>query len=95
MLHLLLGEDEYSIRQALEEIKKGIGDPTVLEQLSHEFIAPQGGGQEPPLGAAGHEVWTFGTLAAGTTNVSIEYSRPWQGGEETTWTFELSVTVGE
>ena len=26
MLHVLIGEDDYSIRQALEEIKKGIGD---------------------------------------------------------------------
>ncbi len=30
MLHVLLGEDDYSIRQALEEIKKTIGDETAL-----------------------------------------------------------------
>jgi len=30
LLHILIGEDDYSIRQALEEIKKGIGDPTAL-----------------------------------------------------------------
>ena len=30
MLHVLLGEDDFSIRQALEEIKKGIGDATAL-----------------------------------------------------------------
>lgn len=30
MLHVLIGEDDYSLRQALEEIKKGIGDPTAL-----------------------------------------------------------------
>jgi DNA polymerase-3 subunit delta len=30
LLHVLIGEDDYSLRQALEEIKKGIGDPTAL-----------------------------------------------------------------
>lgn len=30
MLHVLIGGDDFSIRQALEEIKKGIGDPTAL-----------------------------------------------------------------
>lgn len=30
MLHILIGEDDYSLRQALEEIKKSIGDPTAL-----------------------------------------------------------------
>lgn len=30
MLHVLVGEDDFSIRQAVEEIKKGIGDPTAL-----------------------------------------------------------------
>ena len=30
MLHVLVGEDDYSIRQALGEIKKGIGDATAL-----------------------------------------------------------------
>ena len=30
MLHVLIGEDDFSIRQSLEEIKKGVGDQTVL-----------------------------------------------------------------
>jgi len=30
MLHVLIGEDDFSIRQSLEEIKKGIGDQTAL-----------------------------------------------------------------
>ncbi len=30
MLHVLIGEDDFSLRQALEEIKKGIGDATAL-----------------------------------------------------------------
>jgi DNA polymerase-3 subunit delta len=30
LLHVLIGEDDFSIRQALEEIKKSIGDPAAL-----------------------------------------------------------------
>jgi len=30
LLHVLIGEDDFSIRQALEEIKKAIGDPAAL-----------------------------------------------------------------
>jgi DNA polymerase-3 subunit delta len=30
LLHVLIGDDDYSIRQALEEIKKSIGDATAL-----------------------------------------------------------------
>lgn len=30
MLYVLLGEDDFSLRQTLERIKKGIGDPTTL-----------------------------------------------------------------
>jgi DNA polymerase-3 subunit delta len=30
LLYILLGEDDFSIRQSLEEIKRGVGDATVL-----------------------------------------------------------------
>lgn len=30
MLHILIGEDDFSVHQALEEIKKGTGDPAAL-----------------------------------------------------------------
>ena len=33
MLHVLIGEDDYSRQQALEEIKKGIGDPTACKPV--------------------------------------------------------------
>jgi len=71
-----------------------IGDAAVLEQLSHEFIAPKGSDKKnPPPGASGKEVWTFRALTGGTTNVSMEYSQPWQDGEKGAWTFALAVTV--
>ncbi len=66
-----------------------IGSETVLKQTNHEFVLPEG---DVP-GAAGKEVWTFKALKKGTTDVSLEYSRPWEGGEKAEWTFTATVTV--
>ena len=44
-------------------------------------------------GAAGKEIWTFNALRKGTSNISMEYSRPWEGGEKAEWTFTLDVVV--
>ena len=71
-----------------------ISDQTVLEQTGHEYIAPEGEGDEPPApGTAGKEVWTFTALKKGMTEVSMEYGRPWEGGEKAEWTFVLTVVV--
>lgn len=67
-----------------------IGDPTVVEQLSHETLAPQ---NTSVVGAPGSEVWTFKALKKGTSTISMDYSRSWEGGEKGTWTFDLTVTV--
>jgi inhibitor of cysteine peptidase len=67
-----------------------ISDPTVIQQLSHETVAPENTGL---VGAPGTEVWTFKALKKGTSTINIEYSRPWEGGEKGTWTFNLTVTV--
>ena len=69
-----------------------ISDQTVLQQTDHKFISPPER-PEPVEGEAGKEVWTFKALKKGTTEVSLEYSRPWEGGEKATWTFVLTVTV--
>jgi len=66
-----------------------ISDPTVLQQTNHEFVPPEG----DVLGAPGKEVWTFQALKEGECTVSMEYSQPWEGGEEAAWTFNLTVTV--
>ncbi len=67
-----------------------IGDQTVLQQTAHEFTPP---GEEGVVGAPGKEVWTFKALKKGTIEVSMEYSRPWEGGEKGVWTFSLTVVV--
>jgi len=69
-----------------------IGDQTVIEQIDHEFVGPESE-PPPPPGTPGQEVWTFKALEKGTSTISMEYSRPWEGGEKGEWTFTLSVVV--
>ncbi len=67
-----------------------ITDQTVLKQDGEpEFVPPD----EAIPGAGGKEIWTFDALKAGKTTVSLEYSRPWEGGEKGEWTYTLTVTV--
>ena len=68
-----------------------ISDPAVMKQTKHEFVVPAI--KDPQPGAAGKEVWNFDSLKAGTTKISAEYSRPWEGGEQGEWTFDLTVIV--
>lgn len=67
-----------------------ISEQTVLQEIDHRFVPPEA---EGVVGAAGKEVWTFKALKKGTSTVSVEYSRPWEGGEKGEWTFNLTVTV--
>ena len=71
-----------------------ISDQTVLQQIDHKFVAPETKGDGPPApGTPGKEVWTFKALKEGTSTISMEYSRPWEGGEKGEWTFALTVVV--
>jgi predicted secreted protein len=45
------------------------------------------------VGAAGKDVWTFNSKAAGTTAIKFSYSRPWDGGEKDTFTLTINVNV--
>jgi len=67
-----------------------IADPMVLQQTGSESLPGEGQGM---VGAPGAQVWTFKAVKNGTTTVSLDYSRPWEGGEKGVWTFELTVTV--
>ena len=69
-----------------------IGDQTVLQQTDHKLVVPESE-PPPPPGTPGKEVWTFKALKKGTAEVSMEYSRPWEGGEKGVWTFTLTVVV--
>ena len=69
-----------------------ISDQTVLQQVDHKFISPESE-PPPPPGTPGQEVWTFKALKKGESTISMEYSRPWEGGEKGEWTFVLTVVV--
>ena len=69
-----------------------ISDETVVQQTGHKLVMPESE-PPPPPGTPGQEVWTFKALNKGTSTISIDYSRPWEGGEKGAWTFNLTVIV--
>ena len=71
-----------------------ISDQTVLKQNEHKFVPPDSKGDTPPPpGKPGKEVWTFKSRKKGTCVISLEYNRPWEGGEKRELTFTLTVTA--
>lgn len=71
-----------------------ISDQSVIEQLDHEFMAPEDlDDRPPPPGTGGKEVWTFKALKKGTSEISMEYRRPWEQGVQPASTFTLTVLV--
>ncbi|MFC2071478.1 protease inhibitor I42 family protein [Chloroflexota bacterium] len=62
----------------------------VLEKKDYEFVEPE---DEGIVGAGGKEVWTFEVIEKGTTEIRMEYTRPWEGGEQGEWTYTMTVTV--
>jgi inhibitor of cysteine peptidase len=71
-----------------------ITDQTVVMETDHKFVEPgQATNGEPIMGASGQDVWTFEALKKGSTTISTDYSRPWEGGEKGEWTFNLTITV--
>ena len=50
-----------------------IGDPSVVQQTSHEYVEPSSAGGNT-TGAPGTEVWTFKALKAGTTTITTDYT---------------------
>ena len=86
---VILGSNQTTGFQWSEQAE--IGDTDILEQTSHRYISPES--SSPNVGAAGKEEWIFKALKSGTTTVTMEYSRPWEGGEKGVWTFNLTVEV--
>ena len=62
----------------------------VLQETDHKLVPAEG---EGVVGAASKEVWTFQAVERGTAEVRMEYSRPWEGGEQKEWTYIFTVTV--
>lgn len=71
------------------EQPSNISDTSVLEQTLHKFVPPE----DNNMGSAGKEEWQFNTLKNGTSNIKLQYSRPWEGGEKSEWSLTLTVVV--
>lgn len=54
---------------------------------------PGGNAEQSMVGTGGNEVWTFEALTNGVAKISMEYSRPWEGGEKAVKTLEVTVTI--
>ncbi|MFA5308914.1 MAG: protease inhibitor I42 family protein [Dehalococcoidales bacterium] len=67
-----------------------IGDTSKVAEATRQFVEPT---QEGIAGAPGKDVWTFDAKAAGSTTITFSYSRPWEGGEQDTYTLTINVTV--
>jgi inhibitor of cysteine peptidase len=67
-----------------------IGDPTIVQQTSHEFVEPSSVGGNT-TGAPGTEVWTFKALKAGTTTIATDYTMG--SSTRSACTFTAKVTV--
>jgi len=72
---------------------KDKGDRPPAGEGEDDTPRPKDKGDRPPPGTPGKEVWTFKALKSGASTISMEYSRPWEGGEQGEWTFVLNVTV--
>ena len=64
------------------------GDMAVKEE-DHDFNEPEGN----VPGAPGVEKWTFEGISEGKSDILMEYSQPWSGGEKKQWTYQISITV--
>ena len=45
------------------------------------------------MGAAGRDVWIFTVTGPGEATVGMEYSQPWEGGEQREWSYTFTVIV--
>ena len=73
-----------------------IDDTNILKQTEHAYVAPQANdGMKPVAGMSGIEEWWFTAGKTGTTTATMNYSRPWEGGEKDVRTFVLTVTVNK
>jgi len=67
-----------------------IGNKEILKQVDHTFIPPENTGI---VGSSGKDVWIFKAQKKGMTTISMDYSRPWEGGEKGEWTFKATINV--
>ena len=72
--------------------KAQISNAAILKQEDRKFIGAENE-PPPPPGTPGQEIWTFKALKQGSSDIYLEYSRPWEGGEKGEWTCTVNVVV--
>ncbi len=65
-----------------------LGDPGVLQQRGHEFVAPK----VPVPGAGGKESWVLEAVKPGTATARLGYGRSWVQGD-LAWSLTINVQV--
>jgi predicted secreted protein len=71
-----------------------IADVNILKQTGHQYTAPRANdANKPVVGMSGIEEWWFTANRTGNTTATMNYSRPWEGGEKDARTFVLTVIV--
>ena len=70
-------------------------DEGMLALIQSKYMPGEDAEKDSPVvGAGGTEVWTFEALTAGkVATISMEYSRPWEGGEKGARTFDVTVVI--
>jgi inhibitor of cysteine peptidase len=66
-----------------------ISDAAVIRQVDHNYISPE----TSTIGAPGKEVWVFDCMETGKSTIKLSYGRPWEEGEQNTWTLTVNVIV--
>ena len=74
-------------------VQAKIADGNILKQTGHEYVAPRTDNTKPVAGMSGIEEWWFTAGQTGSTTATMNYSRPWEGGEKNVRTFVLTVKV--
>lgn len=69
-----------------------ISNTAILQQVDRRFLSPRGE-SDPPTGSPGQDVFAFESIGKGQSTVTFHYSRPWEGGQRSVWTFTLLVNV--
>ncbi len=64
-------------------------EENIIREDDYEFEKSE----EDIAGESGKGLWTFEAIGKGTTEVQMEYSQPWEDGEKSAWTFNLTVNV--
>ena len=67
-----------------------IADTAIIQQKGKPVYIPP---KERVPGAGGNQAWEYTALQAGTSNITMKYSQPWDGGEKGTWVYTLTVIV--